>query len=71
VLTECTETFWIDLVLRNPLDADVTLSDLSVNISGESEDLLSCTEIESLDEIRLGGKEQRTVSLGRQSTHFT
>ena len=57
------ETFWLDLVLRNPLDVDVTLSGLTAVVedaAGQAgpSDLV---EVEAIDDITLNAKETRTV----------
>ena len=59
------ETFWVDLVLRNPLDVDVSLSALTLSVrevsieqSTSAPDFL---EVESVDDIVLGPRDTRTV----------
>jgi len=59
------ETFWLDLVLRNPLDAEVNLSNLTLTVKeSNSEDPCSSKayiEVELIDDLVLGAKELRTV----------
>ncbi|KAK7694801.1 hypothetical protein QCA50_001989 [Cerrena zonata] len=59
------ETFWLDLVLRNPLDVDVTLSGLTAVVedaegqAGPSD----LVEVEAVDDITLNAKETRTIPI--------
>ncbi|KZP10535.1 hypothetical protein FIBSPDRAFT_1051266 [Athelia psychrophila] len=58
------ETFWIDLVLRNPLDTEVNLSNLTVTVqeaASTSNSALSQVEVEIIDDVVLGAKETRTI----------
>ncbi|EMD42167.1 hypothetical protein CERSUDRAFT_90771 [Gelatoporia subvermispora B] len=59
------ETFWVDLVLRNPLDVEMVLSGFTVAVkeagsedNNPAEDL---AEVEVIDDIILGAKEIRTI----------
>jgi len=64
---DSSETFWIDLAIRNPLDTEINLSNLTVTAQETtSTDLTSAmahVDIEIIDDIILGAKETRTVSL--------
>lgn len=59
------ENFWVDVVMRNPLNVDVTLSGLSVTVSEASaenaETFKDEVEIEIIDDITLGARETRTI----------
>ncbi|KAL7285211.1 hypothetical protein ACG7TL_000304 [Trametes sanguinea] len=59
------ETFWVDLVLRNPLDVEVSLSGLTVSVressSKDAESNPDFVEVEELDDIVLGAKDTRTI----------
>lgn len=59
------ETFWVDLVLRNPLDAEVNLTNFTITVrdalSDDPESSKAFVEIEVIDEIVLGSRETRTV----------
>jgi len=61
------ETFWIDLVLFNPLEVDVNLANLTVVVqeadSLDSSSLPVCVELETVHEITLAAKELLTVSI--------
>ena len=59
------EAFWVDLVVHNPFDSEVNLSDLKVIVTGppNSPDLdPDLVDVEMLDEIVLDPRETRTVS---------
>ncbi|KAF8917701.1 ER-golgi trafficking TRAPP I complex 85 kDa subunit-domain-containing protein [Mucidula mucida] len=61
------ETFWIDISLRNPLDTEVNLSHFTVIV--EEANLQPSTskhaiEVETIDDIVLGARESRIVSVG-------
>jgi hypothetical protein len=68
------EAFWIDLVFKNPLDADINLSNLTVVV----EEMLSSRSVpaesvvEVIDDVVLGPKETRTVGqlLVRQNSYL-
>jgi hypothetical protein len=51
--------FWVELSMHNPLDAEVTLSDLTLTVDAEGVDVT----IESLSEVVLRPKETRLVGL--------
>lgn len=58
------ETFWIDLQMVNPLDADVEITNLQVVLQGK--DLAGPApraEVERLDEVILKAKESQTISI--------
>jgi hypothetical protein len=61
------ETFWVDLAIQNPLDTEVNLSNLTVTVreitSTDSKSAMAYVDIEVIDDIILGAKETRTVSL--------
>ncbi|KAH7928488.1 hypothetical protein BV22DRAFT_1082749 [Leucogyrophana mollusca] len=60
------ETFWVDLPLRNPLDAEVNLSNLTILVetpSGDAQWIKENIEIEIIDEIILDAKESRTIPI--------
>lgn len=62
-----TESFWVDLVLCNPLDVEVNLSNLTVAVEESEPDGSSSSkggiEVEVAEEVILGPRESRTVSL--------
>ena len=58
-LTGSSETFWVDVALRNPLEADVFLNNLTLKLADED---VGGVDIEVLDDIQLGPRETRTVS---------
>jgi hypothetical protein len=64
---QITENFWVDLVLRNPLDVDVNLSNLTVTVqasdSNPASDASESLEVEVIDDIHLNALESRTVGL--------
>src|ERR1700721_1444599 len=59
------EQFWLDLVLRNPLDAEVNLSNLTIAVKckgvDESSSARTYVDVELIDDIVLGYRETRTV----------
>ncbi|OCH95835.1 hypothetical protein OBBRIDRAFT_767184 [Obba rivulosa] len=59
------EAFWVDLVLRNPLDVEVVLSGFTLAVKEAGSEEISpaedLAEIEVIDDIVLGGKEIRTI----------
>ncbi|KAI6047762.1 ER-golgi trafficking TRAPP I complex 85 kDa subunit-domain-containing protein [Pisolithus marmoratus] len=60
------DSFWVEIVLRNPLDAEVTLANLTLTVEAQGHgcDWLSRNvQVESIDEITLYAKESRPVSL--------
>jgi trafficking protein particle complex subunit 8 len=60
-----TETFWIDLVLRNPLDAEVNLSNVTVILqesnARDSSSTNGFVDVELVDNVVLAPRESRTV----------
>ncbi|KAM5531871.1 hypothetical protein V8D89_014425 [Ganoderma adspersum] len=62
------ETFWVDLVLKNPLDVEVSLSGLTITLresSSTSEDTTrEFVQAEVVDDVVLGPKDTRTIPIG-------
>ncbi|KAG5340621.1 hypothetical protein C0989_001063 [Termitomyces sp. Mn162] len=69
------EVFWVDLVLRNPLNTEINLSNVTVTVQEcSAQDLSSPTsfvEVEVINDIVLGAKELRTVPISIQSSRAT
>ncbi|KAI6162059.1 ER-golgi trafficking TRAPP I complex 85 kDa subunit-domain-containing protein [Pisolithus thermaeus] len=60
------DSFWVEVVLYNPLDADVTLANLTLIVEAQGHDcdwLSRNVQVERIDEITLHAKENRSVSL--------
>ncbi|KAH8982598.1 ER-golgi trafficking TRAPP I complex 85 kDa subunit-domain-containing protein [Lactarius akahatsu] len=60
------ESFWVDLVVHNPFDSEVNLSDLTVVVAGPPDSLdwtPDLVDVEVLDEIVLDPRETRTIPL--------
>ncbi|EFI28666.1 hypothetical protein CC1G_13692 [Coprinopsis cinerea okayama7 len=60
------DTFWVDLAVQNPLDADVELNNLTLILetNGPSEGPIESTvEVERVSDIVLGAKESRTIPI--------
>ena len=60
------EAFWVDLVIHNPFNTEVNLSELTViatGLSSGSEWRPELVDVEALDEIILDPKETRTVNI--------
>ncbi|KAI6119835.1 ER-golgi trafficking TRAPP I complex 85 kDa subunit-domain-containing protein [Pisolithus croceorrhizus] len=60
------DSFWVEVVLYNPLDADVTLANLTLIVEAQGHDcdwLSRNVQVERIDEITLHAKENRPVSL--------
>ncbi|CAL1695522.1 unnamed protein product [Somion occarium] len=60
------ETFWLDLVVRNPLDVDVTLSGLTAiaeEVAAGEAGPSDLVEVEAVDDISLSAKETRTIPI--------
>jgi hypothetical protein len=63
-----TETFWVDLVVRNPLDAELNLANLTLVVrdvngtqpEGESDPLV---DVDVIEDVVLAPRESRIVSL--------
>ncbi|KAG8910809.1 hypothetical protein FRC00_007502 [Tulasnella sp. 408] len=81
---EVGEKLWVDIVVKNPLDTELTLSDATILVKeiGQSEggdEIPEGVEIEVVPEISLGSKERRTVSfsicssrvVSLEVTHFS
>ena len=62
---ESLETFWIDLVVQNPMDAEVHLTNFTVTLREESVILPSeaIAQAEVISQIILGAREKQTVIL--------
>ncbi|KAF9455059.1 hypothetical protein P691DRAFT_800071 [Macrolepiota fuliginosa MF-IS2] len=68
------ETFWVDLVLRNPLDAELNLTNLTLvvrdmdasQLEGESDQLV---DVDTIEEVVLAPREFRTVSIAITPQH--
>lgn len=58
------ESFWVDVALQNPLDTEVTLTNLALVVEAKDKDtswIHKYVTVECVDEIVLGAKEHRTV----------
>lgn len=70
-LTTVEETFWVDLVVRNPLEVEVSLSSLTVTVRDASltddDTPQEFIEVEIIEEITLGARDTRTVSVDAAS----
>jgi hypothetical protein len=67
----CVEAFWVDLVVQNPFNTEVNLSDLTVIVTGlptGSKWTSDLVDVEILDEIILDPKEIRTVNMSASLT---
>ena len=66
-LTSILETFWVDLVVKNPLDVEISLSALTVSVrevaNRDAHDAPDFVQVERIDDITLGAKDTRTVSV--------
>ncbi|KAH9944035.1 ER-golgi trafficking TRAPP I complex 85 kDa subunit-domain-containing protein [Epithele typhae] len=66
------ETFWVDLVLKNPLDVEVWISALTVRVrdasAQDTENEPDFLEVERIDDIKLGAKDTRTIPIGVNCT---
>ncbi|KAJ7654956.1 ER-golgi trafficking TRAPP I complex 85 kDa subunit-domain-containing protein [Mycena polygramma] len=69
------ETFFVDLVLRNPLDVEVNLSKVTVIVeetpSENASTSKSFLDVEVVEDITLGPRESRTVPIGVKSSRPT
>ncbi|KAG6862433.1 hypothetical protein C0995_011873 [Termitomyces sp. Mi166 len=69
------EVFWVDLVLRNPLNTEINLSNLTVTMQESNVNDLSAStsfvEVEVINDIALAAKESRTVPISIQSSRAT
>ncbi|TFK77235.1 hypothetical protein BDN72DRAFT_755266 [Pluteus cervinus] len=65
------EPFWVDLVLQNPLETEVVLSNLTLTVEEQDatslENPLDYVEVEVLNDIVLGPRELRTVPIAIKS----
>jgi hypothetical protein len=60
------EAFWLDLVVHNPFNSEVNLSDVTVVVTGlpsGPEWTSDLVDVEVLDDIILDPKETRTVNI--------
>lgn len=60
------EAFWVDLVVHNPFNSEVNLSDLAVVVTGlpsDSEWTPDLVDVKILDDIILDPKQTRTVTI--------
>ncbi|CCM05178.1 uncharacterized protein FIBRA_07387 [Fibroporia radiculosa] len=61
------EHFWVDIAMQNPLDVEVSLSELSVivkeAVADETKDVKDIVDVEIVDEILLGAREMRTIPI--------
>jgi hypothetical protein len=64
------ETFFVDLVLRNPLDAELNLSNVTIVVkeshSDDASSSKSFLDVEVVEDVTLGPRESRTVRLRNQ-----
>ncbi|KAJ6604519.1 ER-golgi trafficking TRAPP I complex 85 kDa subunit-domain-containing protein [Mycena vulgaris] len=69
------ETFYVDLVLRNPLNAEVNLSNVTVIVqdshSENGSTSQSFLDVEVVEEVTLGPRESRTVPITVKSSRPT
>ncbi|KAF5385469.1 hypothetical protein D9757_005398 [Collybiopsis confluens] len=66
------EPFWIDLALTNPLDVDVTLTNITVKAQEpDGSSSKSCLTIGVVDSVTVGAKETRTIPISVISTRPT
>ncbi|KAJ7706314.1 ER-golgi trafficking TRAPP I complex 85 kDa subunit-domain-containing protein [Mycena rosella] len=69
------ETFYVDLVLRNPLDAEVNLSNVTVVVQDSHSETASTSqsflEVEVVEDVTLGPRESRTIPIGVKSSRPT
>ncbi|KIK70846.1 hypothetical protein GYMLUDRAFT_235261 [Collybiopsis luxurians FD-317 M1] len=69
------EPFWIDLVLKNPLDVDITLTSLTIEVQEtdghDPSSSKSDIEVEVVDNVTIGAKEIRTIPISVRSTRLT
>jgi hypothetical protein len=57
------ELFWVDLVLQNPLDTEVNLSNLTLIVqTSHTDSTYDSVEVEIIKEVTLGAKETSSVS---------
>jgi trafficking protein particle complex subunit 8 len=59
----CPELFWVDLVLENPLDTEVNLSNITLIVQASHSDATDdSVEVEIIKEVILEAKETSSVS---------
>ncbi|KAI0788537.1 ER-golgi trafficking TRAPP I complex 85 kDa subunit-domain-containing protein [Abortiporus biennis] len=61
------ETFWVDLVIHNPLNVDITFSGMTVSVqdstNGDTMNIKEYIDVEVIDDIHLSAKETRTIPI--------
>ncbi|THV07645.1 hypothetical protein K435DRAFT_825459 [Dendrothele bispora CBS 962.96] len=66
------ETFWVDLVIRNPLEVEVNLSNLTIGVQESTSESPSSSkafvEVETIDKVVLGPREMRTIPISVRSS---
>ncbi|KIJ68594.1 hypothetical protein HYDPIDRAFT_125323 [Hydnomerulius pinastri MD-312] len=65
------ETFWVDVTLRNPLDTEVTLANLTLVLEAQNQDSAWVAEnvnVEVIEEVTLSAKESRSISVAVKSS---
>ncbi|KAJ7932534.1 ER-golgi trafficking TRAPP I complex 85 kDa subunit-domain-containing protein [Mycena leptocephala] len=69
------ETFFVDLVLRNPLDAELNLSNVTIVVKESHSDDASSSkpflDVEVVEDVTLGPRESRTVPIAVKSSRPT
>ncbi|KDR85341.1 hypothetical protein GALMADRAFT_234163 [Galerina marginata CBS 339.88] len=66
------ELFWVDLIMQNPLDAEISLSNVTLMVQGpdssNSSPVEDFIEVEVIKEVTLGPKELISVPISLKST---
>ncbi|KAJ4485976.1 ER-golgi trafficking TRAPP I complex 85 kDa subunit-domain-containing protein [Lentinula aciculospora] len=66
------EPFWVDLALKNPLDVNITLADLTLVVQElndvDPSSLKVFLEIEVIESVTIGAKETRTIPISIKAT---
>ncbi|KAJ7103664.1 ER-golgi trafficking TRAPP I complex 85 kDa subunit-domain-containing protein [Mycena belliarum] len=69
------ETFYVDLVLRNPLDAEVNLSNVTVVVQDSNSENASTSQsaldVEVIENVILGPRQSRTIPIAINSSRPT
>ena len=67
MLISGSEIFWVDLVVKNPLDVEVALSALTIRVrdgtSPDADTVPDFVEVERIDDVILGARDTRTVTI--------
>lgn len=67
------DLFWVDLIMKNPLDAEVSLSNVTVVVQEKSplegSTVRDFVEVETIKEVTLGPK--ATTSVSRMSAYIS